>query len=173
MADQPIPKPEILKPEQILPVEENLVEADQKAFERSPEAKDVFLEQPTETEKALVTKVIEGQPKTAAPVPILPADEVTISVEKIMEDGLGEYFNKLTPEAQLKFKTKGEETAKELAGMVRGFKVKFKRALQILRDWLLCVPGVNKFFLEQEAKIKVDRIIELAEARKEEASKKT
>ncbi|MFA5185510.1 MAG: hypothetical protein WC551_03410 [Patescibacteria group bacterium] len=172
MADQLGPNPEKLKPEQILPAEENLVEADEKAFEKTPEARDVFLEQAAPTEKAPVTKIIEGQPVTAAPVPALPADELTVRVEKIMEDGLGDYYSKLTPEAQLKFKEKGEVTAKELTAMVRGFKVKFKRALQILRDWLLCIPGINKFFLEQEAKIKVDKIIELAEAQREEASKR-
>lgn len=173
MADLSSAKPELLKPELVLPPDENQIEADRKTQENLAESKDVFLEEPTEMEKAPVTKIIEGQPVTAAPAPApaVPADEVTLSVEKIMEDGLGSYYTKLTPEAQQKFKVKGEEAAKELAGMVRGLNVKFKRALQILRDWLLCIPGINKFFLEQEAKIKVDRIIELAEAKKEQASK--
>jgi hypothetical protein len=57
--------------------------------------------------------------------------------------------------------------------MVRGLQVKMKRALQLVRDWLLCIPGINKFFLEQEAKIKVDRLVDLVEARKESAQKRT
>jgi hypothetical protein len=172
MADLLENQPERLKPEDILPKEENLVEADEKAKERLPESKDEFLEKPLE--QAPVTKVIEGQPTTAAALPpAAPKDEITVEVEKILEDGLGEHFSKLKPEEQKIFKQKGEQTSKELAGMVRGLQVKMKRALQLVRDWLLCIPGINKFFLEQEAKIKVDRLVDLVEARKESAQKRT
>ncbi len=171
MANQPFQSAEKLKPEQILPPEENFLEADEQAKEQSAEFKEGFLEQPSESEKAPVTKIIEGAPVTAAAAPAVPKDEVTVEVEKIMEQGLGAYYENLPPAAKEKFKTKGEETAKEISDMVRNLKIKFKRALSLLRDWLLCIPGINKFFLEQEAKIKVDQLIELAEARKEDASK--
>ncbi|MDQ7814813.1 MAG: hypothetical protein RDU25_03360 [Patescibacteria group bacterium] len=171
MADESLEKKLTRTPEQILPVEESGLEADRKAFERSPESKDVFLEQPIPEEDAPVSKIIEGQPTTARAVPQAPADEVTVEVEKIMEEGLGEFFTTMPPEAKQKFKKKGEEVAKELSIMVRSFKVHFKRALQLIRDWLLTIPGVNKFFLEQEAKIKVDLIIALAEERKAEHDK--
>jgi len=171
MANQPFQPAEKLKPENVLPKEENWLEADEKALESLPESKDTFLEKAEAAEKAPVTKVIEGVPATAAAAPAVPKDEVTLEVEKIMEQGLGAYYAKLPPQAKEKFKTKGEQTAHELSGMVRNFKVKFKQALAMIRDWLLCIPGINKFFLEQEAKIKVDRIIELVEARKKEASK--
>jgi len=162
-----------LKPEEILPKEENLVEADEKAREQTPEVKDAFLEKPAE--QAPVSKVIEGQPTTAAAVPTaaIPTDEVVTEVEKILEQGLGEHFSKLKPEDQKKFKQKGEQASKEIADMVRNLKFKMKRALLLIRDWLLCIPGVNKFFLEQEAKIKVDKLIELIEARKGETNKRT
>ncbi len=173
MADESLEKKLIPTPEQILPKEESGLEADEKAFEQSPESKDVFLEQPTPEEEAPVSKVIEGQAVTARAAPQAPTDEVTEEIEKIMEEGLGEFFTTMPPEAKVKFKKKGEEVARELSEMVRGFKVKFKRALQLIRDWLLTIPGVNRFFLEQEAKIKVDLIIELAEERKAEHDKKT
>jgi len=166
------PNADKLKPEDILPKEENLVEADEKTREQQPEAKDVFLEEPME--QGPVTKVIEGQPTTAAapPVAAVPADEVTLEVEKILEEGLGEHYSKLAPEDQAKFKQKGEQAAKEIADMVRNLKLQVKKALLLIRDWLLCIPGVNKFFLEQEAKIKVDQLVDLVEAHKEEANKR-
>jgi len=160
-----------LKPEDILPKEENLVEADEKSKEHLAEAKDEFLEMPTE--QAPVSKIIEGQPAAVATPPpaAIPVDEITLEVEKILEKGLGEHYAKLGPEDQKKFKLKGEQASKEIADMVRNFQIKMKRALQLLRDWLLCIPGVNKFFLEQEAKIKVDMLVDLAEARRENAQK--
>jgi hypothetical protein len=35
--------------------------------------------------------------------------------------------------------------------------------LKLIREWLLIIPGVNKYFLEQEAKIKTDKIQQLYE----------
>ena len=53
--------------------------------------------------------------------------------------------------------------------MVRQYKVEVKRVLTMLKDWLTSIPGVNRFFLEQEAKIKTDRILELEHKRHEAA----
>jgi hypothetical protein len=33
--------------------------------------------------------------------------------------------------------------------------------VEIIRNWLKLIPRVNKYFLEQESKIKTDRIITL------------
>lgn len=172
MANLLPPNMDRLKPEDILPKEENLVEADEKSKEHLAEVKDEFLEKPVE--QAPITKIIEGQPTSApaTPAAAVPTDEIVLEVEKIMEQDMGEHFSKLGPEDQKKFKLKGEQASKELADMVRSFEIKMKRALQLIRDWLLCIPGVNKFFLEQEAKIKVDMLIDLAHNRKEGINKK-
>jgi len=31
----------------------------------------------------------------------------------------------------------------------------------LIKKWLLLIPGVNKYFLEQEAKIKADEIVKM------------
>lgn len=134
-----------------------------------------------ETQKAAPDKAVEKAIETApvsslktgtqptANVPNPPQkSEVVIEVEKIMEEGLGEFYQSMPPEAQSKFRKKGEEVLLKLSIMVQDFKVQFKQALHLIRDWLLCIPGVNKFFLEQEAKIKVDQLIELVEARRQD-----
>jgi len=45
---------------------------------------------------------------------------------------------------------------------VRTAKFSFRKALGLIRDWLRIIPGVNRFFLEQEAKIKADKISDIA-----------
>ena len=45
--------------------------------------------------------------------------------------------------------------------------MKIKKIFELLLQWLKLLPGVNKFFLEQEAKIKVDQIMSLREQHKD------
>ena len=46
---------------------------------------------------------------------------------------------------------------------MKSTKVKVKKILKLILEWLRILPGINRFFLEQEAKIKTDRIIQLKE----------
>lgn len=83
------------------------------------------------------------------------------AIENILEEDLGDVYFSLTPDKQREFKRKGEETAVKISILTQKTKVKVKKIISLIRDWLLLIPGVNKFFLEQEAKIKTDKIIEL------------
>ena len=103
--------------------------------------------------------------KTAAPVV---KSEEAVQVEKILEDGLGPYYASLPESAKPKFRQKGEEASIEIGHMVATLQLNLKRILQLIRDWLLTIPNVNKFFLEQEAKIKTDKIVELVEEKKQD-----
>jgi hypothetical protein len=145
--------------------------ADRAAFEQSAERKDEFLEKAAE--EAPTTQVaatpVAGAAAEAAPVP--EADAVTLEVEKILEDGLGDYVEAMPPDARQRFLAKGRDVSTQIALMVRQFKVELRRTITLIRDWLLTIPGVNRYFLEQEAKIKTDRIISLARARKEDADR--
>lgn len=150
-------------------------EADLRARETLPETKDDILHAESKSELEAAKEEAAYQ---AAPAPArlpdglagAPKDEAIIEVEKILEQGIGPFYASLPAEAKPLFKKKGEEAANEIAEMVRTLKVKVKRILELIYVWLKTIPGVNKFFLEQEAKIKTDRILELIEARKEEAS---
>jgi hypothetical protein len=88
-------------------------------------------------------------------------DEVTVRIEKIMEDGVGDAYSRLSPIAKEEFKLKGEETARNIRILLQSTHVKVKKIFQLILEWLRLLPGINKFFLEQEAKIKTDRIIAL------------
>ena len=86
-------------------------------------------------------------------------DEVTVKIEKVMEEGVGDAYARLSPVAKQEFKIKGEETANSIREMVKSGHAKAKNVFRLILEWLKMLPGVNKFFLEQEAKIKTDRIM--------------
>jgi len=82
-------------------------------------------------------------------------------VENILESDLEEMYLKLAPEKQREFKSKGEETARQINTLLDQAKVKMGKIISLIKRWLSLLPGVNRFFLEQEAKIKADKIIKL------------
>ncbi len=103
-------------------------------------------------------------PSSAAYSPATdPAYQAYKQIEDVLAEDLGEIYNNLTPKEQKAFKIKGEETARSVFQLVyHQTKVKVKKILKLIRNWLKVIPGMNKFFLEQEAKIKTDKIIALA-----------
>ncbi len=151
--------------------EQSAIEADHATFEQSAERKDEFLEAALEEAPTSMVPATGTAPaEEVAPV-VAASDEVTLEVEKIMEDGLGDYVEAMPEEARQRFLAKGRDVSTQIAVMVRSFKVELRRTIDLIRDWLLTIPGVNRYFLEQEAKIKTDRIITLARARKEDIEK--
>ncbi len=98
--------------------------------------------------------------KRTPPKPVV-HDQLTAKVEKIMEEGLSEPFQRLSPIAKQEFKLRGEQTAEKISVLLRGTHIKIKKILQLIFEWLRLLPGINQFFLEQEAKIKMDKIIRL------------
>lgn len=147
------------------------VEADERAFENLPEAKETFLEREGEAPSAPTQAAPVAKAKPHAAAPPAQKDEVTIRVEKIMEEGLGDVYASLPQQAKPIFQKKGEQVAREISVMVRSLKLQIARVVRLLRDWLLTIPNVNKHFLEQEAKIKTDKLVEFVEARREELQK--
>ncbi len=105
------------------------------------------------------------KPKTVVVAKPFVRDELTLEVEQIMSEGMLEAFKALPPVKQQEFKMKGEETAREIRTLLLSTKVKVKKIFELILDWLKILPGINKFFLEQEAKIKAERIIRLKELR--------
>jgi len=98
--------------------------------------------------------------KKPTTVPIV-RDALTIEVEKVMEAGLKDAFKELNPVQRQEFKIKGEQTATQIRDLLRAAHVKVKKIIRLLIEWLKMLPGINRFFLEQEAKIKADKIIAL------------
>lgn len=107
----------------------------------------------------LVTQ--KEQPKKAKPIIPQVKDEMTQKIEKIMEEDLKDAFLELTPVQKQEFKIKGDEVLGKIRLLMNKTKINIKKIIKLLLSWLKILPGINKFFLEQEAKIKADKILAL------------
>ncbi len=110
----------------------------------------------------------EGALVAPAYTPVAPPaqrtkDPTLKRVEEILEAGLAETYFSLPPAVRPKFKAKGEEVARAVQTMITSATLQAKKVVRLLVAWLRVIPHVNRFFLEQEAKIKTDRIVEYAE----------
>lgn len=99
-----------------------------------------------------------GQTKTVS-VPI--KDELAEKIEDVLEEDLTDTFLSMSPDVQIKFKQKGEETVSKIRLLMTKTKLHTKKIFHLVRSWMSLIPGVNRFFLEQEAKIKTDKIKQL------------
>lgn len=88
-------------------------------------------------------------------------DQMTKQIEKTLSLGLEDVYRSLSPIAQQEFKIKGEATASKIRDLMRSARVKAKKIFHLILEWLSLLPSVNRFFLEQEAKIKTDKIMAL------------
>jgi hypothetical protein len=85
------------------------------------------------------------------------ADEI----DGILSEGLNDVFLKMNPTQQKVFKKTGEETVTKINQLLQETKVKVNKIIELIRQWLKLIPGVNIFFLEQEVKIKTDKIMKI------------
>ena len=118
--------------------------------------------EPKELDEPKVVQAAEAVQAAASAPAALVKDPVVAQIESVMSEDLTDLFLALSPEKQAEFQQKGEETASAIKEMLMQAKVNVKKIFELLRDWMKLLPGVNKFFLEQEAKIKADKILVLA-----------
>ncbi len=81
-------------------------------------------------------------------------------IERILEEDLGDLYLKMDAAHQRIFKEEGEKTVRQIERVILTGKSVLSRITELIRRWLKLIPGVNKFFIEQEAKIKADKILE-------------
>ena len=96
---------------------------------------------------------------TAAPE----KDPAVVQIESILSENLGEIYSQLPEDKREAFRLKGEEIAGAIHQMIKAAKVKAHSVLKLITEWLRLIPGVNVYFLQQEAKIKMDKILDYAE----------
>lgn len=82
-------------------------------------------------------------------------------VENILEAGLENLYLDMSKEKQIEFKANGEETVNKISQLLMQAKIQVKKIVQAIIDWLKIIPGINKFFIRQTAKIKTDKILKL------------
>lgn len=135
--------------------------------ERTPEsaverARDTGAESKSSAPASQV-KVIPPRVLEPEPLPVVSTkDPLFMEVEHVLEDGLMPYYQAMNPKNQQIFQKRGEELTKTLTEMVGSAHLQLRKVVELIRRWLMLIPGVNRFFLEQEAKIRADRIATIA-----------
>jgi hypothetical protein len=99
-------------------------------------------------------------------VVLLDKSETLKEIEKILSEGMEEKYKSLPDNLKQEFKAKGEVVASKIETLISQAKVLVYKVVKLILDWLLIVPGVNKFFMEQEAKIKAEKILNLTKNKK-------
>lgn len=110
-----------------------------------------------------IKEAIEKAKPIKAKVKRTSAEEETEKrIEKILEEDLEETYFHLPEDKREEFKKEGEETAWKITDiLLHKSKIYIIKIIVLIRKWLKMVPGVNKFFLEQETKIKTEKILEI------------
>jgi len=85
------------------------------------------------------------------------------AIDDILEENLEDIYLNMSPTEQKVFKEKGEETTNKIVSLLNQAKVKVKKIVKTIIGWLKMISGVNKFFIQQTAKIKTDKILEAKE----------
>ncbi|HEX9664452.1 MAG TPA: hypothetical protein VGA49_01370 [Patescibacteria group bacterium] len=135
---------------------------------------------PVITEEKPAKEAVEKQapavrPKPAEPEPSAPPlapSRTYAEIERVLDEDLEPIYSQMASREQKEFKQKEAETATAIEGLLRQIKFKTKNVLELIVKWLKLIPGVNKFFLEQEAKIKTDKIIDIRERERDEKPQK-
>lgn len=144
-----------------------------KASENIPDSKigieraaENFLEQREVIDSGETTTA--AQDLAAAPAPVVSNNTTEEQrrirmqqIEKLLAEGMEDFYIKMPANEQRKFKIKGEEVAAKINILLDNATIKIKTIIDLIKSWLAMIPGVNKYFLEQEAKIRADRIIKI------------
>lgn len=90
-----------------------------------------------------------------------PQSKLRKQVESVLSKGLDEIYLNLSAAERDEFKKQGEKTAEKISRILMSVKINMREIIKLIRKWLMLIPGVNKYFLEQEAKIKADELVKL------------
>jgi len=156
------------------------VDTDKKAPTLESEAPILKMEKASEKKAESLTKtperlapkkkVVEREPKKPAKKAKAPAKAIQLvkpplynKVEKVLEEDLAEVFSKMPKDKQKEFQKKGEETTRKISQLLQATKLKVGDIFKLIIGWLKFIPGVNKYYLEQEAKLKTDKLLLIRE----------
>lgn len=134
---------------------------------KEPETIKETQETPPQTESPKDAAELKTQPApqpqtpVAPPVIAAPKSPLRKDIEQTLSENINMFYGAMDPETKQAFKAKAVETAGKIETMVQSGKLNVKKIISWIREWLQMIPGVNKLFLEQESKIKADKIVRL------------
>ena len=112
-----------------------------------------------ETKVAEVAEVKDVPSAPVSPPVISTQAKVEKDIEGILAKGLDNVFLSMDAGTQQEFKKKGEETSQAIVVLLQKAKLKVKKIINLIVSWLKIIPKVNKYYIEQEAKIKTEEIL--------------
>lgn len=143
-----------LKPEQILPQVEKASTQEQADLSDSRK----FIEANQTTENTPVANTI--LPDTQTENVQLASEQIILAkVESILASDMEKIFLSMDIASQAQFKAKGEEVALAITDLLQKTQIQINKVISLIMDWLRLIPNVNKYYLEQEAKLKADALL--------------
>lgn len=107
----------------------------------------------------------QAPPAPSQPQPPTTKTPTRKRIESILSENVSELYASMDPVTRQAFRAEGIQVASRIEDMIAHAKVKAKVVIELIRAWLTMIPGINKFFLEQETKIKADKIAELVDTK--------
>lgn len=86
-------------------------------------------------------------------------------IESILEERIANLYVMLPDDIKPAFRKKGEEVARQIQSLLSTAKLKVKQILSLIASWLAMIPGVNKFYIEQEAEMKTQKLLAMRNKR--------
>lgn len=83
------------------------------------------------------------------------------AIEEVLSSGLDKTFLDMSPQERALFKSEGEKTALKISTLLSKARVNADKIVKLIKEWLKLIPRVNRYFLEQEAKIKTDKVLNI------------
>lgn len=154
-----------LPPSERAPEQPAVIETHEKSAVEVHVEKEVS-KQPAEKIEEQLPPLIPVPVQAAPPLPP-PKSQLQQDIEAILAEDLKEFYASLSPQQRMHFKVEGEKTAVKIEALLEGVKIKISEIIKLIRAWLMILPGINKFFLEKEVKIKTEQILELKEEENE------
>jgi len=108
--------------------------------------------------KKTIRSVRDKKNRPEAPQKDQEKSEQREQIENILQEDLMDVYQKMNDQQKKIFKKEGEKAASKIEVLLGDVKDKTREILAVIKGWLKLIPGVNKFFLEKEAKIKSDKI---------------
>lgn len=147
----------IPNPAEQAPVGAKVESSSETAIERQEAPKK---DKKTEKPKETVPVIKASLPKISIPIDDYHRRRAE-AIDDILEDGLDSFFLQMNPQEQKRFKEEGEKTTFKINQLLDKAKVSVSKIVSLIKRWLSLIPRTNKYFLEQEAKIKADKIFKI------------
>ena len=104
--------------------------------------------------------VASTQPTVSIPLETTSSEQ---RLRRILSEDMTELMAPLSTDKKQEVQAEGLKAIQKLQLLLRRTHLRFRQVLQLIWHWLKRIPGINRFFLEQEAKKKTEEILEFKE----------